>query len=195
MVKRMKRKILISSLAVALVSSFITLAVYAGIQVDGPPPAGTTGTQEYDGVRCKPVSAATGTLSGTSPASASTAVGVTLTGLGPYRSMSIYAALTGATGGTLDVYLQYSPDGGTTWVDYAHFAQLAAGASTVYRVWNVSKCQQQTTIQTVGTGTSPALSGTTIIGGDWGDRLRVVYVAGASTSLGASQTILVTLTP
>lgn len=131
-------------------------------------------------------------LSSTSPASATTTAGTAVTGLGGYRSMSVYAKLTGATGGTLDVYLQYSPDGGTTWVDYAHFPQISAGASAIYRVWNVSKSAQQTSLATVGTGTSPALSANSILGGDWGDRLRTVMVAGAGTSAGAAQTLLLT---
>lgn len=129
-------------------------------------------------------------LSATSPSSATTVAGTPVTGLAGYGSMSIYANIQGGVGGTLDIYLQYSPDEGTTWVDYAHFAQLASGASAIKRVWTVSRSAQQTTIATVGTSTSPALSANSIIGGEWGDRLRVVMVAGASTSAGAAQTIL-----
>jgi cellobiose phosphorylase len=60
-------------------------------------------------------------------------------------------------------------------------------------VWNVSKSAQQTTLATVGTGTSPALTANSILGGDWGDRLRTLMVAGSGTSAGAAQTILITL--
>lgn len=132
-------------------------------------------------------------LSFTSRATAGTTANTAVTDLGGYRSMLIYAELQGATGGVLDVYLQVSPDGGTTWLDYAHFAQLGAGASKVYRTWTVSKTAQQTTLQTVGTGTSPALAASTIIGGEWGDQMRVVQVAGASTSAGAAQVIKLVL--
>lgn len=128
-------------------------------------------------------------LSSTSPSSATTAVGATVGGMGKCDSLIIYANLTGATGGTLDVYLQVSPDGGTTWVDYAHFTQIAAGAAAIHRVWTVTRRAQQTSIVTVGTGTSPALAAHTIIGGEFGDRMRVVYVAGAGTSAGAAQVI------
>ena len=128
-------------------------------------------------------------LSFTSRASAGTTAGTAVTDLGGYRSMTIYAALTGATGGTLDIYLQVSPDGGATWVDYAHFAQFASGATAIFRVWNVSRAAQQTSIATVGTGTSPALTANTIIGGEWTDMMRVVHVAGASTSAGTAQVI------
>lgn len=134
---------------------------------------------------------ATFTLSGASPAAAGAAVGVTVTGLGAYRSLSVYANLQGATGGTLDVYLQYSPDGGTTWVDYTHYAQLAAAAAATALVFAVSRAGQQTTITTVGTGLTPALAADTVVGGGWGDRLRVVFVAGSGTTAGANQIILV----
>jgi len=125
-------------------------------------------------------------IADTTPASASTAVGSHVGGLHEYDSLAIVASLVGATGGTLDIYLQISPDQGTTWVDYAHFAQLAGGAAAVTKVWTVSRGAQQTTATTVGTGTSVALAANTIIGGEWGDRMRAVYVAGAGTSVGAA---------
>lgn len=128
-------------------------------------------------------------ISDTSPASASTAAGSAVYGLDKFDSLMIVATLAGATGGTLDVYLQVSPDEGTTWVDYAHYPQLAAGAASSTRVWCVTRKAQQTTLATVGTGSSPALAANTIVGGEFGDRMRAVYVAGAGTSAGAAQTI------
>src|SRR5262249_6183355 len=68
-------------------------------------------------------------LTFTSPGAPGTVAQPPTLGLGAYKSLSIFSMLQGATGGTLDVYLQYSPDGGTTWVDYAHFPQVAAGAA------------------------------------------------------------------
>jgi hypothetical protein len=150
--------------------------------------------QLTNGTIAQPVGTATASLNFTSPASATTVAQTPVTGLGPYRSMVVFANIQGGTGGTLDIYIQFSPDGGTTWVDYAHFAQLAAGAAAITRAFAVSKSGQQTTLQTVGTGTSPALAASTIIGGDWGDRLRVVAVAGTSTSAGAAQVISLILT-
>lgn len=131
------------------------------------------------------------TLSSTSPAAASTVIGPTILGLYAFASLSITATLTGATGGVLDIYLQVSPDNGTTWVDYAHFAQLSAGAAATTKCFTVSRGAQQTTITAVGTGTTPVLAANTVVGGDFCDRMRVLYVAGASTSAGAAQTILV----
>jgi hypothetical protein len=135
----------------------------------------------------------TGTITGTSPASATTAaIGTPLTGLGQYRSLQILATIQGGTGGTLDLYLQTSPDGGTTWVDYAHFAQLAAGAAAVTRLITVSKGGSSgATPVTVGTGTTPALAVNTVVGGDFGDRLRLIGTGGAGTNAGATQTILI----
>lgn len=128
-------------------------------------------------------------LSFTSPAAASTVAQTPVTGLGGFRSMAIYAEIQGGTGGTLDIYLQFSPDGGTTWVDYAHYAQITAGAAAIKRLTSFSKSGQVTSVATVGSGETPALAANTHLGGDWGDRLRVIAVAGSGTSAGAAQVI------
>lgn len=127
----------------------------------------------------------------TSPTSATTAAGVgsVVTGIGKYASMGITATLQGGVGGTLDVYIQTSYDAGVTWYDYAHFPQLAAGAAATTKIWTVSKYQQQLTLTAIGSGLAPALAVNTIIGGAWGDQLRIVFVSGAGTSSGASQKI------
>lgn len=136
-------------------------------------------------------------FTGTTAAAAGTNVLATVKN-GPLalgKSMTVYASLIGATGGTLDLYLQFSPDGGTTWVDYAHFGQLAAGASAIMKAFSVSRAGQQTTLTTVGAGTSPALGAGTVLGGDWGDQLRVLAVSGAGTTAGAAISILAVATP
>jgi hypothetical protein len=127
-------------------------------------------------------------ISDTTPAAASTAIGDVIVGLGNYDSLQIVADLVGATGGTLDVYLQTSPDGGTTWYDYAHFPQLLAAAAAIRYMVNVSS-RTTSSIVVVGKGTTPALALNTVVGGTWGDRLRALYVAGAATSAGAAITI------
>lgn len=128
-------------------------------------------------------------LSGTSPAAESTVAGATSADFGACGSLAIVATLAGATGGTLDVYLQFTPDDGATWFDYAAFPQLAAAAAATTKVWSVSRSAQLTSLTAVGSGTSPALAANTILGGDWGDRLRVVCKAGAGTSAGAAYSI------
>lgn len=130
------------------------------------------------------------TLTQTSPASASTAASTNFVGdLSYFNALSFIATLQGGTGGTLDVYLQTSFDDGVTWYDYAHYAQLAAGAAQSRILWHVNRSTSVTAPTTIGTGTSPALAVSTINGGAWGDRLRLLFVAGAGTSAGASQSV------
>lgn len=131
------------------------------------------------------------TISDTSPAAASTAVGTVIAGLGDYPFLRVDASLVGATGGTLDVYLQrqIKPD---AWADWLHFAQLASGASAIkYSV--IAAHALSTTITTSNRGTDAApgvtLAAATFVGGHPGDRVRAVYVAGASTSAGAAVVI------
>lgn len=129
-------------------------------------------------------------ITDTSPASASTAAGDTVNGMGAFDAITILATLTGATGGTLDVYLQSSWDGGTTWYDLVHFTQLAAaGAARTYK----ATLALSTTITTVGKGSvgtpGVALAANTVAAGHWGDQIRAVYVAGVGTSAGAAQLI------
>lgn len=144
------------------------------------------------------------TLSGTSPAAASTAAGASASGLAKFTAVRVDAVLTGATGGALDVYIQRKL-AANVWVDWAHFPQLAAGASAVAYSFTVTTGN----LGTAATGTlsatiaaittrgndatpSPGLAAATLDLNHPGDHIRVVYVAGASTSAGAAQVITVT---
>lgn len=134
------------------------------------------------------------TVSAASLATASTVIAGAgeLNGLDVCDSIMVVASLQGVTGGTLDVYLQVAVDTSATsptWVDYAHFPQLAAGAAATTLAFTVSRQGQQLSFLTVGTGTSVALAANTIVGGDFGERMRVVFVVGAGASAGAAQTI------
>lgn len=132
-------------------------------------------------------------LSFTSQAAANTTAQTPVLNLGAFRSLQIFANIQGATGGTLDIYIQVSPDGGTTWVDYIHYSQLAAAAAAIQRLVTVTKGTNSGAAPvTVGINATPALAANTVVGGDFGDRLRVVAVSGAGTSAGALQTIKVT---
>lgn len=129
-------------------------------------------------------------ITGTSPAAASTALSQTVGGLAGYDLVTVFAKVQGATGGTLDVYLQGSFDDGVTWYEVAHLPQLAAAAAqrTYKLTFSLSSA-----ITAVGEGTSGSagtavVAANTIVAGHPGDLLRVVYVAGASTSAGATQT-------
>jgi hypothetical protein len=129
-------------------------------------------------------------ITGTSPAAAGTAaVGPTLSGLGRFRGFRIEALLVGATGGTLDVYIQrkVGPD---LWTDWCHFTQLAAGAAAVRYALTCDHTNSTTVVTTTAGGTDAtpavALAAGTFVGGHPGDTVRVVCVAGASTSAGAA---------
>lgn len=108
-----------------------------------------------------------------------------------FDSVSVFAELVGATGGTLDVYLQQSPDDGVSWYDCMHFTQLAAGAGAVVYKASMSNAQQTSSPVAVGKNLSPALVAGAIANGPVSDRLRLVMVAGAGTSAGASVTVRV----
>lgn len=139
------------------------------------------------------------TMTGASPSAPSTvagteATGLLLYGLARFDAIKIEASLVGHTGGTLDVYLQvshnYNPinpsEPSVEWVDYCHFAQLAAGAAAL--TWNVDPALTNT-IVAVGKNTTPALAAGVCAGGFWGDAMRVLFVAGAGSNAGTTQTI------
>ena len=132
------------------------------------------------------------TLTGTSPAAAGQAVIQTEGGLGAYDWFQIDADLVGATGGTLDIYLQRKLDT-DVWLDWVHLPQLAAGAAAVRYSLTVSSSNTIVAVgktSDAGVGT-PALAANTSVGGHPGDKVRVMAVAGASTSAGATVTVYV----
>lgn len=137
-------------------------------------------------------------LSGTSPAAAGqAAVGNVAARLDDYDSFVVTAALIGATGGTLDVYLQRRvDDAGTVWADWIHFPQLAAGAAAV-KYAAAALPVPATTATAIGTTANdgvtgaPALAANTVVGGHPGDAVRCVCVAGAATTAGAAVTVYI----
>jgi hypothetical protein len=136
------------------------------------------------------------TLAFVVPATASTttldASGV-LSGLDAVDSLLIVMSMVGVTGGTLNLYLQVSDSvdsaGSPVWVDYLAPAQLADGAAAVVKAYSVSRFAQQTTAITVGVGDVPALAAGSIVGGDFGERMRLVAVTGVGVSIGCTITI------
>lgn len=109
--------------------------------------------------------------------------------------VDVLAELVGAAGGTLDLYLQTSPDSGTTWVDAIHFPQLASGAGAIKYRATLSPHPQSTSDApvAVGTGLSPALAVDTVVQGTGFDRCRLVTVAGAGTTAGAAVKVIVSV--
>jgi hypothetical protein len=108
-------------------------------------------------------------------------------------ALDVFAELVGATGGTLDVYLQVSPDGGQSWTEIVHFPQLAAGAAVVKYQAPVSLFTNATVPVVVGKNLVPALAVNTIVNGSYSDRCRLLFVAGTGTTSGAA--VKVTVTP
>jgi hypothetical protein len=113
------------------------------------------------------------------------------------EALDVNADLVGATGGVLNLYLQTSPDKGTTWYDYAAFAQLANGALATSVRFGLSRTSPSSGgLVVVGKGlvaaVGNALTAGTIIGGPFGDRMRLVAIAGAGTSAGAVITVRLT---
>lgn len=131
-------------------------------------------------------------ITGTSPAAAGRAViGKQVGNIESYDDVVVVASLVGATGGTLDIYLQRLVDT-NLWVDWIHFPQLAAGAAAV-KYSAASMPPAAATAVVVGTsaddvtsGAAPALAANTVVAGHPGSNVRVVAVAGAGTTLGAA---------
>lgn len=128
------------------------------------------------------------TITATSP-SDGTAAATGYVKVDRFGAVRIVGILQGATGDTLDVYLQASWDNGTTWFDIGHFAQLAAAAASTTKTVTYAREQQNTTAVTIGSGASPALAANTFLGGEFGALIRAYFVPGASTTEGKAQTI------
>jgi hypothetical protein len=111
--------------------------------------------------------------------------------LDSYQGLFVEANLTNPTGGTLDVFIQVLMD--DVWVDYAHFTQLASGTGPFLYAFaaglNNSTAASLAPF-TIGEGLVPALANSTVVGGAWGDRMRLVMKPGAGSVAGASNVIV-----
>jgi hypothetical protein len=102
-----------------------------------------------------------------------------------YSAVDVVADLVGATGGTLDVYVQISPDDGANWYDVIHFVQLAGGAAAASYQSPLSNATTTAAPTKVGKNLAPVLANGTVVNGAFSDRMRLVMVAGVGTSQGA----------
>jgi len=132
------------------------------------------------------------TLTGTSPASATTAaVGAAVGGLDRFSFFEIDAIVIGGTGGTIDLYLQRQVDKtNDIWLDWVHFPQVAAATTKRYTVSSIGNGSivEVGQMNTALSG-SLVLAANTCVGGHPGDAVRLVAVGGAGTSAGATQTV------
>ncbi len=111
--------------------------------------------------------------------------------LDDYDALQITAELQGGNGGTLDVYVQTSPDQGVTWYDFVHFATLASNAAVTPFAVTASLYTQAVAPVLVGKNLTPALAAATFVSGAFSDRVRLLFVAGAGTVAGRPQKVTV----
>ena len=126
-------------------------------------------------------------LDATSQSDASTTqLGADSVSTSKYNSIFCFARLTGATGGTLDVYIQRKVGG--QYYDFIHFTQKAAGSAISAQMAGSVSYQGQGlyTVNTVD-GT-PAMSANVGASGPT-DNIRRVFVTGGGTTAGAAQDI------
>lgn len=133
-------------------------------------------------------------LTDTSPAAAGTSASAvaagSVSGLEEFDWFTVDALLLGATGGTLDVYLQRWVQKLQEWRDWVHFTQLAAAAAATRYTFDCNA--MPTSITTVGQATTPVISAGVVTCGHPGTKLRLLFTAGASTSAGAIQKVELT---
>ena len=109
-----------------------------------------------------------------------------------YEALDIVAELVGASGGTLDIYVQTNPtDDNANWFDLVHFTQLTNGNAAVKYQAPISLYNNAIVPVVVGKNLSPALAAGASINGAFGSRLRLVMVAGSGTSAGAAVKVTV----
>lgn len=102
--------------------------------------------------------------------------------------MNVTAVPTGGAP-TLNVYVQATPDGGTTWQDVASFQFTGSAAKRVFAL--AALVTPGTSLLATSDG---ALASGTQVQGPYGDRLRVKYVFAAGGSTG-TYSLTVSVTP
>lgn len=111
-----------------------------------------------------------------------------------YDAVDVIAEITGATGGSLAVYLQISPDDSASYYDSIAWPVAANGAATAYYQSPISNSTTTTVPVVVGKNLTPALANSgagTVINGAFSDRMRLVMVAGSGTTKGATVVVKV----
>lgn len=110
----------------------------------------------------------------------------TTTGLAGFRDLAILINITGAgvVTGTLQLFLQDSQDGGTTWDDIVASNTFVFGAATTTQRFFISGRIATTATQGSAVANETLVAGT-VRNGPWGDRLRVREVI---TGIGGTPT-------
>ncbi len=107
-----------------------------------------------------------------------------------YDQIVIVADVQGVGGVALDLYLEESWDGGTTWFEVAHLTQLAAGAAA--QTLRIVPGLQASNVAVLKDTLSPAANGVlaagTVLPMPWGPILRIVSRTAAGAPSGGSIT-------
>lgn len=103
--------------------------------------------------------------------------------LDDFDAVDVVVEITAGTGGTLDVYLQTSPNNGVDFYDTIHFPQSAGGSGLKIYQSPLSLATTTSTPIQVGKNLVPALAAGVVVNGAFTDRCRLVMVAGAGTSV------------
>lgn len=115
--------------------------------------------------------------------------------LDDYDAVDVVCEQQGATNGTLQIFVQVSPDGGINWYDVIAFPRMAAGQALAFYQVPLSLATTTNVPIPVGKNLSPALgvgvSSGAVVNGAFTDRMRLVMSAGAGTSVGASVVVRV----
>jgi hypothetical protein len=109
--------------------------------------------------------------------------------LSALSAIAVLLSYSGGTGGAYKICIQDSFDGGATWQDWYRTADITAGSGAVLA--SVSPKAMSGSVQTVGQGTTPALTTGTVREGPWGDQMRAVYEEGAGVSVMPTISIVV----
>ena len=120
-------------------------------------------------------------------------VGAPTNEFGYYRDLYLMLNCSAVpTGGspTLDVYLQTSCDGGATWQDIGHWAQLTSSTGKKFAAISGEVTGPTTAVA----ASDAALAANTFVQGPWGNQLRIKYVFAAGGSTG-SYTLTVWVSP
>lgn len=135
--------------------------------------------------------AAQGTAASSQPVTGSTSAGIA-TPLDDWEGVNCICECNNTSGGALDVYVQQSPDAGNNWYDVIHFTQFATGAGFKAYAAPLSLATTTATSILIGKNLAPALVASAtagVVNGAWGDRLRLVMVAGTGTTSGVAVTV------
>ena len=103
-------------------------------------------------------------------------------------AISMFDTTFSGTSPTADVYLQTTPDGGTTWMDVVHFAQLTTGIATTASLWAFVGCS---TNSYAGARHDGGLSASSVYGTILSPTARVKIVYGGTIGSNSGLTVTV----